>query len=711
MSAVSDQYRALWWGNRFFGEAKPNFVVKVRYGRFKRAYGTWEDPETGDPERYGEFAGGKGYNKPWQATWTPAYLDEESQHYDPGDPEKGYKTIDGAQEFDCNQDFEQNGLTSATIISPNVRLVEKAGVSGTYHIFERGYLAPWRGQRTAGRQHDSRQVKNDWYSILAYNVQITVWAGFGSVLEKVFTGLVDDVDLSSTPDKVTVSARCFGQVLVDSRIYKDNKDPILWSPITFADRRGSDEVEEVGGNGPDDSSSNLPGHHPRMVVDDNDSWWGSQNRGSPNHTEWVQIKVPKGRYESIKIDPKYDGMEAYISIKAKGESKLNGEALPAGQWVDVDKGEVPGDNGGHQYVRRYLSLPGRERTYSLGGIFRLDHDSVIRVSFRNLKHVGQDKYRAGVTTLRGLRRTVLEEAVENRHTQWIRVDDVADVVRIILRWAGFKEWRVELTGAKLNEKSVFTPSAYYMDAIKQLAEWTGFVFYIDRPSDDDLSIGVPVFERNHAVRADDDIEAVTDRHLLTGVQVKLSDAPLASAIRVRGAVSNLKKGVFAGTPTGRALRDNFLGDGTYRKAFMYVPPWMRRRRLAGIIKHFNHLDQKLKSQKECKIAALHIALAQALQSATCTMEIPPNPAITLDGHVLLIDLGTGMNTRVYIANRSLRWAKGERNEAKMTLGGSLIDLPDISEVVSELAEMSRSDTGSVREGDGRTSNDAVATYA
>lgn len=691
MTEISTTYRERWWRNRFIGDSRPDFVVKVRKGMFRRAYGTWLDPDTGEPETYGNFQGGEGANRPWQATWVPAYLDERLDDYDPDDPDQGYKTIEGCEDFDATQDFEQNGITSATIIAPNTRLLGVDGVSGLYHVFERGYLSPWRGQRRGNVAYDARQQQTEWYSLLGYNVQVTVWAGFGDALVKVFTGLLDDVDLAATPDKVTVAVRDFGQVLVDSRLWKNNRDPILWSPLTFADRKGADVVEKVGSNGPDDSSSNLPGRHPRMVVDDNtDTAWASANRDGPGYTEWVQIKVPRGRYESVYIHPEYAGLECYISIKPKGNSLRNGEPLAAGEWVDVGLGDVPGGNGGHPYIRKMGALVDRGRTYSLNGIYKLDYDSTIRISFRNLSRRGQAKYRAGVVSFHGQQRTVEVEAIDDPHTQWIRVDDISDVVRIILRWAGFKEWRVELTGARLNGKTVFTAQTYYMDVIKQLAEWTGFVFYIDGPSDDDLSIGVPVFERNHAIRADDDPEAVRDDHLLTGAQVKLSDAPLASIIRVKGALASKDEG---GILT--------MGTDVRRHHYVYVPPWTRHRRLAGLVKHTNYLDNKFKSKLHCKIAALHIALAQALQSATCVLEIPPNPAITLDRHVLLLDVSTGMNTRVYVSNRSMKFTRGERVDAKMTLGGALIDLPDITGIVEELRDLDFGDVGEVREGSAR----------
>jgi hypothetical protein len=674
LAEVSDIFRSRWWRNRFVGEAKPNFVVGVRKGRFKRAYGTWLDPETGEPEQYGNFRGGAGYNNPWQATWVPGYLDEDLPGlYDPDDPDNGYSYIESVEDFDCTQDFDQNGIANATIIAANTRLKSQEGVSGLYHAFERGFLSPWRGERRGAGGTDRRQPKTEWYGVLAYDAQITVWAGFGDALVKVFTGLVDDVDSTSTPDKVTISTRDFGQVLVDERVWKNNKDPILWMPLTFADRRGADEVTEVGSNGPGDSSSNLAGHTPRMVIDDStDTWWASEDRGDADKTEWVQIKVTQGRYESVKIDPKYAGMECYISIKAQGDSTLDGAPLEPGEWVDVGKGDVPGDNGGHPYIKRIGNLVQEERSHALGGVYRLDYDSVIRISFRNLNRIRDGVYRAGVVRFIGERREVLDEAQED-HTQWIRVDDISDVVKIILRWAGFKEWRVEMSGARIDGKSVFTAQNYYMDLIKQLAEFTGFVFYIDQPTDDDLSIGVPVFERNHAVRAADSVEQVRDDHLLTGVQVKLSDAPLASVIRVKGQVATKKEG---GIPT--------MGTEVRRYHYVYVPPWTRHRRLAGIVKHTNHLDNKFTSKEHCQIAALHIALAQALASATAVIEIPPNPAIMLDGHVFLLDVSTGMNTRLYISNRSMKWTRGEHTDAKMSLGGSLIDLPDIVGVIEEL---------------------------
>jgi hypothetical protein len=77
------------------------------------------------------------------------------------------------------------------------------------------------------------------------------------------------------------------------------------------------------------------------------------------------------------------------------------------------------------------------------------------------------------------------------------------------------------------------------------------------------------------------------------------------------------------------------------------------------------------------VACLPDRLGEALQAVTAVVEIPGHPGLNLDDQVGVLDTGTGMNTRMWISNRSSTFQTGEQTSWVMTLGGSLIDTPDM----------------------------------
>jgi hypothetical protein len=275
----------------------------------------------------------------------------------------------------------------------------------------------------------------------------------------------------------------------------------------------------------------------------------------------------------------------------------------------------------------------------------------------------------------------------------IYIQDVSDVVRQVLMWAGFTSWEVQDTGTNLGTdesgeaKHVFNHATFLIDIIRWACEQTGFMFFLKDPPDDE-SWGIPVFRASGALddeprrdgRFYDTPEATSDdrRNLilrdadtLTGIQAKFTTEPLASIIFVRGAQSS--KGVVM---PGAAI----AGDDTPRLLAAYEPPWAGKNRLAGLYKHVTHTDNSLTSIEECDRATKLIAFAEAMQSAVCTVEIPGHPGIELDHQLGIMDTGTGINSRLWVSNRSSTFTFGQNADWRTTLGGSLIDTEDVVEI-------------------------------
>lgn len=677
MADVSGLLQLLWWGQSSGTAADPVWptaTVQVRDGRFNRRYAAWD----GEPIA-ATIAGGNNA-APWQAFWEPS---------------EAYTDLPGVYSIHISQAFENNGVNVCTIDLENIAETAHSEGGFVFHAIERGYYSPFRGFAAPGRLGWPPEDQNAWYRKLNKKQQITITQGYLDVEAKTFTGLIDDIDLESAPDRITITCRSFsGSVLGEQRMFGNVKDPYLRSPVTFVDRRTSDKLRKVGYDAKASSEDVTLQYPPEHVLDTHSSYWRSRKHADPDGTEWIQIRVPQGRYQTFYLWPKYANMRAYFSVYAKPRTDGNpttfgGHSVSEG-WIGIGEGAigtVPGAEGGIPYLKSIENIAnqGHYHTFGEGSDApeaELGPGSIIRVSFRNLAQVsGLDlppgepggAYRAGVVRMIAIKRALTSEALKQR---WILVDDVADAVKVILRWAGYKEWNIENTGVRLKRKVTFSMDSFLIDAINKLAESTNYVFFENDPSAADLSIGVPTFRQSRVITEDLARAAVNDTELLTGMQAKITDEPLATVIRVRGRPADDEEvgGAFLiGTPTADSIR---------RIHYTLFPSWSGHlptdtNDLAGILKHVVHLDPKLTSVEDCKFAALYIALQQALLSVTGQIEIPAFPGFEIDSFALVKDTGTGMFTRLLIATRDSTMQLGEEASYKQTLAGTWVDTPNV----------------------------------
>lgn len=687
MGEVSETLTSRWQSGKHIGPATPTGRVEIRAGRFNKEFSPHIMLD-GEPAIFAYFPLTPRHT-PWHYYWTPA-----------GD----WKDLPNVGQIERDKDFDANGVQRVTLTLDNVVMVEHNGMSGLYHAVERGWLSPYRGYRPPNRP-GTNVTSNEWYELLATNAQVRIFEGYGDEESCVFTGLLDDIELESFPDKITLTARDFGQTLTDQRFMGHVKDRHVKDPVIFADRRFADKVISEGGGAT--ASGSKDGHPPRFALDSSKSTaWISDGHQGPNHTEWIQIKVPAGRYEDVYLESEYEGLEMWIAVYARPRSGVKGSegggaettTLPvridnipldpdddaAEGWLDLGGGTVP-DTGATETVRHIASVTKRGRSYRLNHILELGDDSVFRLYFRKLKkdNALDRRYHAGVRRVQARKRRKTKEATDAR---WILVDDSVEVVKCCLRWAGFQEWEVENTGVRLTDKLIFNRSDFLIDAIKKIGELTNYTFFMADPSSDEDSRGVPTFRSNRAMQEPASVLlAITDRETLTGIKARFTDEPLARVIRVRGALADIDEGG----------RRDFVGSGADTWAAFqafYVPPWARfdtHHRLGGLIKHVVHIDPFLQSQQECEISARFIAAAEALASATATIEIAGYPGVELDQQVYLLDTSTGLATRLWVASRSSSMQIGEETTYKMTLGGALLDTPDLVLIRQELDDLTR----------------------
>lgn len=657
-----------WRSADHIGPAKPRMYVEYRTGRIMHGYAPWHGSPVrafvagGYVRQRGEAAPSgwpvTGYGRLyWQNTWTP----------DAGD-DGVWRQLPNCAEFDVQHNLQNNGIAVLTLTVENIAYPELTGPLGVYHSIKRGYYAPKRGYVPAGQPRltdaSGPVAKEAWYGKLNQSGQIRPWVGYGDLLVPLGPFLIDDIDTESHPDRITITARDHGQVLTDMRIFGWNKEPRILDPMVMRDRREADNERKVGYNYR--ASSSADGHPVSLAADhgDSDSYWLSDAHGGRNFTEWIQLHVPAGRYEELYFYPRQRGYEIFVSVYSRNSPGR------ADGWVDLGHGDVPGANGGVPYVHHRKGLDNKAGWVSLKDVYHLGKGSTIRVSIRHLASRPAG-YAAGANALFANKRADSSDARKHHH---VLVDDVSDMVRVVLRWAGFKEWDVETSGVRLKERQVFPRSAFYFDVIKKAMELTGYQFFMKAGTGDDDSIGIPCFRRPLVVDERIRSRAVArDTDLLEGIKTKDSDENKAYIIRVRGKTAKESKG---GLPLS--------GDRSKRLMFVYRPPWWRK--LGGIVKHVVFTNNAFKTVDDCKFACYFIALQEALESDKGTCQIPILPGFEVDGarfgldldsHLSVRDVGTGLVTRLWISGLQLSFRQAEQPRNTMTVDGALADTRDI----------------------------------
>jgi hypothetical protein len=249
--------------------------------------------------------------------------------------------------------------------------------------------------------------------------------------------------------------------------------------------------------------------------------------------------------------------------------------------------------------------------------------------------------------------------LKSKTHNWVIVNDATDIVRCALRWCGFKEWEIQDAGVQLKTAYLCDRSSTWMDVINEVASQLGYVFFIAEPTDDDLSIGVPVFRKQSVLLTNPPAPTMLDSNTLVDVQPTHDNSNDRAIIRVRGRVTTRKKG---GRPI---IGGDMTADGQVMYTAQYWPPWMPN--MSGIVKQLTYYNQGSNgvlgfgSNQECEVAALLIAVQIAMGRDTATAEFPANPAIGLDAMTFINDLfgGSTIVSRLYVTGR----------QSTMTLGG------------------------------------------
>jgi hypothetical protein len=669
------------------GDAKRVLQVWIRRGSFQRSF-----HRHGVDGDYGQPGGKKGAPF-WYADWVA---------------ESEWEQLENIQKDEVKQDFTSNGVATNTITMDNVEYPAVTGINGLYHLIEIGYFSPLRGFSPPDAPA-SQMVRNEWFLENGHalpNAQIMVLMGYGTELVPVFTGLIDDIDPEAKPPILNISARDFGGVLVDQHLFGWAKERNV-DKVIFCPKGELEHLKKVGGGA--SASSEEAGHAANAVnIVGGASHWESEPT-TPDDVQWVEIRLPEGKYSSFYVKPAFAHQDIYVGFYVKprhiGGSYyhshwqpdegadfaieepnlfVDGEqhGIPVG-FFTLHKGLVKKDGGRGEWpwiVRRF-NTEAKGVRIDLGGTLWCGPDTVLRIGVRkpSRRPEAGKPYRAGISRLCAYKTEPAPKGEDN--SQLIPINDISEIVKILLRWAGFKEWEVEDTGVQLAERFVCDISKSFMDVINELKEQIGYAFFIAEPTGME-SLGVPVWRQTRILQdTQTAVTLVTETDLLEDVQAKWSNQEERWPIRARGNLLAKSRG-------GQTLGP----DKSARAQYTYVPPWQPR--MAGVIKHLTHYDPKYQTPTDCQFACYLIAMQIGLAVLTATIAIPGTPHIGLDSFARLKDTSTGLEgLRLYVTNRSISFTQGgggggggSAGEFVTQLGGAIADTPDLEQIRSVYAE-------------------------
>lgn len=215
---VSSAFMRRWRSKKYVGNAKPWARVSIRRGYLHHSlHKDWPNPQ------FGQVVGHH-IRDQWYPTWTPT---------------TDWVTLPGVSNIDLDQQMNYaggggNGICVASLTCDNRAWVQTAGTFGAYHVKQRGWLWPWRGWVPTSRPGGKVTDRNEWYDMLP-NAQVLVEQGYGEdTAVKTFTGLIDTIGPGSIrPDRITLTARDFGGLLVDRYVFAWNKDRRMNDPVIF----------------------------------------------------------------------------------------------------------------------------------------------------------------------------------------------------------------------------------------------------------------------------------------------------------------------------------------------------------------------------------------------------------------------------------------------------------------------------------------------
>lgn len=658
---ISPTLFARWKSARQVGAAKPSLRVTVTRGLIDKHYAPFTKLD-GSREPMPTIV--KGNNaKPWQGFWRAT-----------GEPIEVPNVLSVKQ----TRALQQKGTGTATIEVENIIYKAIVGAGGTFHAILRGYLSPWLGLKLLARARIPSWVENEWFEVLDGGYRVDVYEGYGDQQVHTFCGFIENSDFETTPDRITITARDPGVLFTDQRVMGWNKAPEIRAPLQIADRERTLGVKPVSFGAK--ASSTASGRHAASVVSrGNRTPWVSAGHPDSTGVEWIEVSLPPGYYEKFYTVTPYAGQSMWVSVHATKGSKFDG--APVEGWI----GELvtPGE-GSVAALRKWGSTSASGATRGFGGSLQLAPGSKMRITLSHLPYRSEwHDHRAGMTRLAAFlfgtdpqHPLNGDPGVSAKH--WLLVDDLADIARQVFMWMGFHEWDIENLGSSINLPLGFTMDKFFIDIINYIEEQADWLFYMEQPSSNGASIGVPCFRHSRASDPPSpNMVEVRDTDLLESAKVTIDLSNLPYIIRYRGAVAQ------DGTTFDEEQIKRYNGT--------YFPPWSgagpfetEPGRTSGVRRHEFTRNNLLQSDEECLFAAILAAKQYALQAFTAEIQISGYPGIELNQQISVVDKTTALNSRLWVTSIQTEHTTGPQGAYKMTVGGSLLDGMDMDQLNTDL---------------------------
>jgi hypothetical protein len=281
---------------------------------------------------------------------------------------------------------------------------------------------------------------------------------------------------------------------------------------------------------------------------------------------------------------------------------------------------------------------------------------------------------------------------------WVLVDDASEVITQLCIWLGFKEWDIDRYGWSLVNPMQWGIDKFFIDVVNDMLGQGNYVFFMGPPTEDDRSIGVPSFKQQRAVANPVPDMLQVDDHLLTeAAQMKWDLSTLPGQFIYRGDPVPTDGSRGPGQTYENDLVDTYMAT--------YVPPWAGAEnwtpldgsdpmtvdppnRVAGVMRHFIqtvgvNVVIGLTSNEECLFACLLAAVQYALGIATGQVQVPGLAVPQLNDQISVVDEGSGINSRMWIASIDSEHTGGSNGMWKMVISGSYIDHVDMVLVLDD----------------------------
>jgi hypothetical protein len=522
-----------------------------------------------------------------------------------------------------------------------------------------GYYTAQRGSNRDGQARWGH-LENPWTNVLVPNALLRTYQGYGgrdkTLAEAradgnlLLTGvwLIDDVRVTSRGE-LTLECRDMAKLLIEQQIYPPLVPPDKY-PLRYCRWRYEDRVKKIppqqsprrisyrtstndywyGHNAP------LHGHYPAQAVDGNPhTFWlsvGNSHPSRPFCTDYIEFDVNEP-INALNIHPWAGNYTVWISV------------MENGQWVDGGGGVIPYEISELCATQRCYetgaSIPFVTKagvpwetatTYQLPRTFNAQR---VRLTFRDHTRSpwGPYFYRVGVRNVTPL---FTRKGSTKRWTEKLpgNYKDYTDIVKDLLLWSGFffRELPFPANGmpkvyGNIESTGIFAEECLdegkfdkrpVIDAINELKEIVGFIFYIDDEggahfeSPNWWEAGNFELDGSHSRF----VPEIDERLQMTEYVSNYSDKGLRSQIMI-------------------TTEDPETSDFATTVTTQYVPPTAGL--LRGMQRPFMWVNGVFTNRKEQRImaelVAMHIFFQQRQGQVTCAA----NPAISINDQVRILE--------------------------------------------------------------------------